>query len=136
MQKKCIFVLRRDVMEAAYVRLEKQWRKCLQYWHFKSKISNLQRVSLRKNSLLQIQKSKNVLWFLQVTGDVLVAFEFEMHHMTLWHQFYNIQRSVGVITSMPFDPGGVFECTTFSKDLKSLIVERFSSSFLLQLWTW
>ncbi|KAG2271541.1 hypothetical protein Bca52824_066096 [Brassica carinata] len=122
--KKCLSVLRRDVTEAAYMRLEKQWRQN----------SLIQKSFAIRSSLLQ-NRTQNVLWFLLVTEEVIVAFEFEMHHTKSWQQFYNIQRSLGVTTSMPFDPGGLLECTTVSKELEPLIVERFTS-FMLQLWTW
>lgn len=98
--KKCVSVIRRDVMEAACMRLEKQWRE-----------NSLIQKSFAIRSLLLLNRTQNVLWFLLVTGDV------------------------GVSTSMPFDSGGLLECTTILKDLEPLIVKRFTY-FMLQLWTW
>ncbi|KAG5394285.1 hypothetical protein IGI04_024248 [Brassica rapa subsp. trilocularis] len=69
--KKCVSVIRRDVMEAACMRLEKQWRE-----------NSLIQKSFAIRSLLLLNRTQNVLWFLLVTGDVRVS------------------------TSMPFDPGG------------------------------
>ncbi|KAF8046143.1 hypothetical protein N665_3999s0005 [Sinapis alba] len=77
-------------------------------WNFKYKLKHFLKI--------EISRERSFFKFVVVDREIATG-------KVVGQRFYNIQRSVGVTTNMLFDPGGVVECTTVSKELEQQVVD-------------